>query len=161
MTWTSLSAVMGLAPTEALVFKRLQHREAITRPEFVVRGDGLPVAPFACTKKPNIRLDGSPSFRPMPDFELMAKRCKAPLGRLRARLLAMMHRRMKFGLHLALRLAGILRIVGREHRDDGYRASAVAAGPLTLDERELHGFPVLALAFKAALWLRCSGVAVV
>src|SRR5271165_5225624 len=50
MTWTSWSAVMGLAPTAALVFKRLQHREAITRPEFVVRGDGLPVAPSLVLK---------------------------------------------------------------------------------------------------------------
>ncbi len=46
---------MGLVSTAALVIRRLRNSEAITRPEFVVRGDGLPVASFTCTKKPTYR----------------------------------------------------------------------------------------------------------
>ena len=68
----------------------------------------------------------------------------------------MRDRRVKSSLHLALRLPRILVIVGVEHRDHGYGAAGIEPGPLTLDQRGLHRFPVIAVAFDGTHGLQRS-----
>src|SRR5271157_2116001 len=79
-----------------------------------------------------------------------AAQCRA--DRLCVRLFTMMRR--KLSLHFTLRFPGILFIIGAEHRDHTYSATGIAPGPLTLDERALHSFPVLGCGFRIAPRLR-------
>ena len=70
----------------------------------------------------------------------------------------MRNRGTKRSLHLALGGTGIVFVSRVEHRDHGDGATAIASGPLALDQRALHRFPVLGRWFRSAYGL--DGIAV-
>src|SRR5271169_671058 len=55
---------------------------------------------------------------------------------------------MDLGTYLALGCPGITVVVGIEHGDDSHGTSAVAPGPVALDQHVLHVLPVLGVGLR-------------
>src|SRR5271163_2874650 len=71
-------------------------------------------------------------------------------------------RRTKGSLDALFRLVGSLAVLRVKHGDHGGGATAVATGPLAVDQRALHGLPMLRVALHIAVELgKFAGVVVI
>ena len=83
---------------------------------------------------------------------------RRPQRRCRRPFMMMLYRGAEDKLHAPLRSNRIPGIIGVEHGDYRCGPIGVASGPLTVDERVLHCFPVLSFRWNTAVGLRQGAI---